>query len=79
MIEMARRYKEILMLFLPIVLFTPSRINDFPSSQNMILEYQLKYTQILEKMILFHENGDENVGAVNFAIANDLILRVREI
>ena len=79
MMEMAKQYREIFMFFLPIVLFSPSGINDFPSSQNMILEYQLKYIQILENMILFHANGDENVGAANFAIANDLILRVREI
>ena len=76
---MAKQYKEFLMFFLPIILFSPSGINDFPSQQNIIIEYQLKYTQQLERIILFHENGDENLGAVNFAIANDLILRVRDI
>ena len=79
MIEMAKQYKEIFMFFLPIVLFSPSGINDFPSSQNMVIEHQLKYTKLLETLILFYENGDENVGAVNFAIVNDLIFRVREI
>ena len=76
---MAKQYKETLMFFLPIILFSTSGINDFPSQQNIIIEFQLKYTQQLERIILFHENGDENLGAVNFAIANDLILRVRDI
>ena len=79
MLEMAKQYKEIFMFFLPIVLFSPSGANDFPSSHYMVIEHQLKYTKLLEKLILFYENGDENVGAVNFAIANDLILRIREI
>ena len=79
MIEMAKRFKEFLLFFLPIVLFYLSEINDFPSQQNMIIEYQRKYTQQLEKIILFHQKGDVNLGAVNFTIANDLILRVREI
>ena len=79
MIEMAKLNKDMLMFFLPIILFSPSDSNDFPSQQNMIIEYQLRYTKQLEKIIRFHGNGDENFGVVNFATANDLILRVREV
>ena len=67
------------MFFLPIVLFSSSGIDDYSSQQNAIIGYQLKYTQQLERAILFHENGDGNIGGENFAIANDLILHVREI
>ena len=67
------------MFFLPIVLFSSNGINDFPSQQNIIQEFQVKYIQQLERLILFHKNGDENVGVANFAIVNDLIHRVRQI
>ena len=79
MIEMAKKFKESLMFFLPIILFYPTGSNDFPSQQNMIIEYQRKYTQQLERIIVFHQKGDVNLGAINFEIANDLIHRVREI
>ena len=79
MIEMAKQYKEIFMFFLPIVLFSSTGINDFPSQQNVIQEFQNKYTQQLERLILFHKNGDGNVGVANFAIVNDLIDSVRQI
>ena len=79
MIEMATQFKEFLMFFLPIILFYPPGINDIPSQQNMIIEYQRKYTQQLEKIIRFHQKDDVNLGAVSFRIANDLILLVREI
>ena len=76
---MAKQFKEILMLFLPIVRFSSSGIDDYSSQQNAIIGYHLEYTQQLKRVILFHENGDENIEAKNFAIANDLILHVREI
>ena len=79
MIEMVKQFKEFLMFFLPIVLFHPLGINDFPSHQNMITEYQRNYIMQLERIILFHQKGDVNIRAVDFRIANDLILRVREI
>ena len=79
MIEMAKQYREFFMFFLPIVLFSSTGMNDFPSQQNSIQEFQFRYTQQLERIILFHENGDENVGVANFAIVNDLIHRVRQI
>ena len=67
------------MFLLPIFLFSPSPMKDTSTPQKIVSEHQLYFTQLLEKIILFQEKGDEHTGPIRFGIAIDLIRQFHEV